>query len=364
MLGDSRGRPAGGPCSTATEPPSDTFAGRGGGTLRVGIDVSALAQTRAGTARHVESLTRSLEQEGGVELRRYSFGGRGRAIAAARDLLWYLELLPRNARRDGVDVLHCPTHRAPARSDVPLVVTIHDLAVLRHPDVFNRWSREYGRRLLPRVVRGASAIIAVSEFTKSETVELLAVPAERVRVVPNGVGPPFGSAGPAANGEYVLAVATLEPRKNLARLVEGFQLADLGGAELRVAGASGWGGVRVGGKRVRWLGEVSTDELAGLYRGARCSIYVSLYEGFGLPVLEAMACGTPVVVSQAPALLEVAGGAGVVVDGLDPGSIAAGIEEAIARSAELVPAGLERALAFDWSRTARETVAVYRSVVR
>ena len=333
-------------------------------TLSVGIDVSPLELTRAGTARHIEQLTAVLEAAPEIDLRRYAFGGRGRATAVARDTGWYLAGLPRRAARDGVDLLHCPTFRAPARCTVPLVVTVHDLAVLRHPYLFNRWSREYGRRVLPHVARAASAIVAVSEFTRGEVVELLGVPPERVHHVPNGVGPPFVADGPAADGDYVLAVATLEPRKNLARLVEGFQRAQLDGVELRIAGPAGWGGVRVRGRLVTWLGEVEEGELATLYRGARCVSYVSLYEGFGLPLLEAMACGVPVVTSDAPALLEVGGEAAVSVDALDPDAIAAGLETAIARREELGALGVERSHDFAWAEVGRRTIDVYRSVVR
>ena len=120
-------------------------------TLRVGIDVSALAQTRAGTARHVRELTAALDREPEIGLQRYSFGGGGRAAAAVRDALWYPAVLPLEAKRDGVDVLHCPTFRAPLRSPVPLVVTFHDLAVLRQPEAFNRWTRRYSRLTLPQI---------------------------------------------------------------------------------------------------------------------------------------------------------------------------------------------------------------------
>jgi glycosyltransferase involved in cell wall biosynthesis len=295
-----------------------------------------------------------------VEVHRYGLGGSSRLLVPVRDLGWYLAALPRKARRDGMDVLHCPTQRAPTRSRVPLVVTVHDLAVLRHPETFNRWTRTYSRLVLPRVARAATRLIAVSEFTKRELVELLEVPPEKVRVIPNAVGEPFTSEGDSAAGDYVLAVATLEPRKNLPRLVEGYRRAGLNGLPLLVAGAAGWGDVRVGGDGVRLLGEVSDDELARLYRGARAVAYVSLYEGFGLPVLEAMACGAPVVATQNDALAEVSGGAAVLVDPLDPDSIASGLVEAIDRREELRPLGLARARVFDWRKVARETVAVYR----
>src|SRR5262249_62178181 len=121
----------------------------------------------------------------------------------------------------------------------------------------------------------------------------------------------------------------LEPRKTLPRLIEGYRRAGLNDLPLLVAGAGGWGGVRIEGDGVRWLGEVEDEDLARLYRGARAVAYVSLYEGFGLPVLEAMACGAPVLAARNDALEEVAGGAAVLVDPLDPDAIAAGLHQAI-----------------------------------
>ena len=328
--------------------------------MRVGIDVSPLALTRAGTARHIRSLLEALEEEPELDLRRYGFGGSGRALVPVRDVGWYLAALPVKAKRDGVDVLHCPTHRAPVLSSVPLVVTFHDLAILRHPETFNRWTRTYSRLTLPQVAKAARRLIAVSEFTKRELLDLLDVPDEKVRVIPNAVGPPFEPGGDAEDGEYVLAVSTLEPRKNLARLVEAYRRASLNGLELVVAGAPGWGGVRVEGDGIRWLGEVGDDQLARLYRGARCVAYVSLYEGFGLPVLEAMACGAPVVAGRNDASEEVAGTAAVLVDPLDADAIAAGLAEAVERRDELRELGFERARAFDWREVAKATVEVYR----
>ena len=329
--------------------------------MRVGLDVSPLRQTRAGTARYIEALLPQLEREPDLELRRLAFGGSGRAAAVTRDTLWYPAGLPRAARRARVDVLHCPTFRGPLRSRVPLVITVHDLAVLRHPETFNRWTRVYSRATVPRVLRAAARVIAVSDFTRREVVELLGLREERVRVIPHGVAAPFEPEGPAVDGAYVLAVGTLEPRKNLPRLVEAARRA---GVELRVAGARGWGGVEFEANGVRWLGSPCDDELAALYRGALCVAYPSLYEGFGLPVLEALACGAAVVTSAGTATEEVADGAAVLVDPREPESIAAGLEEAIARRDELRRLGIERARAFTWSAAASATAAVYREVAR
>jgi glycosyltransferase involved in cell wall biosynthesis len=332
--------------------------------LRVGIDVSPLALTRAGTARHIRSLFDQLEERPEVRLRRYSFGGPGRTLVPVRDLAWYPAVLPAKAQHDGMDVLHCPTHRAPFHSGLPLVVTFHDLAVLRHPETFNRWTRTYSRLALPRVARAARRLIAVSEFTRRELLELLEVPDEKIRVIPNAAADAFRPDGDAADGDYVLAVSTLEPRKNLRRIIEGFHRARLNGCRLLVAGMQGWGDVDLDTRRVEWLGFVQDSELARLYRGARCVAYVPLYEGFGLPVLEALACGAPVVAARNEAAEEVAGNAAVLVDPLDPDAIAAGIAEASARRDELRQLGLERAAAFSWAEAARATVEVYREAAR
>jgi glycosyltransferase involved in cell wall biosynthesis len=325
--------------------------------MRVAIDVSPLVQTRAGTARYLKGLLRELERRDDLEVNTKSFGRSDRASTLARDAAWYPFVLGRESR---ADVLHCPTYRGPLSSRRPLVVTVHDLAVLRHPEAFNRWTRTYSPRVVPRVLREARRVIAVSEFTRRELVDLLHVPDDRIRVVPNAVDAEFTSDGPAADGEYVLAVGTLEPRKNLSRLMDAARRADV---ELRVVGARGWGGVEVEGNGVRWLGEVSDAELARLYRGALCVAYPSFYEGFGIPVLEAMACGVPVVTTRGTAMEEVANGAAVLVDADDSAAIAAGIERAASERDTLVARGLERARQFRWDGVADATVAVYREAV-
>jgi glycosyltransferase involved in cell wall biosynthesis len=325
--------------------------------MNVAIDASPLIQTRAGTARYLRALLRELRRRDDVEVSTLTFGRADRLSTLARDAVWYPFALGR--RRDA-DVLHCPTYRGPLRPGLPLVVTVHDLAVLRHPDAFNRWTRTYSPRVVPRVLAAARRIIAVSEFTRQELMELLRVPEEKIHVVPNGVEDTFTADGPAAEGEYVLAVGTLEPRKNLPRLIEA---ARRNHVELRVVGARGWGGVEVQGNGVRWLGEIDDAQLARLYRGALCVAYPSLYEGFGIPVLEAMACGVPVVTSRGTAMEEVADGAAVLVDPRDPAELAAGIERAAAERDTLVRRGLERARSFRWDAVADATVAVYHEAV-
>lgn len=328
--------------------------------LRVGVDTSPLALTKAGSARYLTSLLDGLEQDESVEVSRLSWGGDGRATKVTRDMFWYPMRLSRAAKHAEVGVLHCPTMRAPLRSGIPTVVTIHDVAVLRHPEAFNGWTRRYSARTLPRVAKAADAIVVGSAFSRDEIVELLGVPEEKVRVIPYGVGPPFSPDGPAAEGDYVLAVSTLEPRKNFRRLVEGFERTGLGGLELRVVGGDGWGSVTVDGDRVVRLTDVDDEELARLYRGAAAVAYVSLYEGFGLPVLEAMASGTPVVAPAGRPYEEFARGIAFEVDPRDVDSIARGIQRAVASGSQ--PVGVRRAADFTWERAVQAHVDLYREL--
>jgi glycosyltransferase involved in cell wall biosynthesis len=276
-----------------------------------------------------------------VPVRELSFPAASRLRSAAADVFWY----PRLAS-DGVDLLHCPSFRGPFAPRVPLVVTVHDLAVLREPGWFNRWTRTYSRHAVPRVVRAAGRVIAVSEFTRRELVDLLGVPEAKIRVVPNAVEDVFTPEGPRAEGDYVLAVGTLEPRKNLTRVAAAVD------GELRVVGARGWGGVEPP-REVTWLGEVTDEELARLYRGARCLVYASLYEGFGLPVAEALACGCPIVTSAGSAMAGIAGDDATYVDPTDVDSIRDGISRAAPPSPRRVAS---------WPEVARSTRGVYEEL--
>lgn len=277
-----------------------------------------------------------------LEVEPVDLGARGRVQTLVADAVRYPRLRP----PAGVDVLHCPTFRGPFSSRVPLVVTVHDLAVLRHPEWFNRWTATYSRVAVPRVVRAASRVIAVSEFTKRELVDLLGLDEGKIRVVPNGVEEVFRPNGPRAEGDYVLAVGTLEPRKNLARIAAAVD------GELRVVGSAGWGGVEPPAN-VTWLGRVADEELAALYRGARCLVYASLYEGFGIPVAEALACGCPVVTSRDSPMAELAGADAQLVDPLDAESIREGIAHATAPAPRRIA---------EWDDVARSTWAVYEEL--
>jgi O-antigen biosynthesis alpha-1,2-mannosyltransferase len=310
--------------------------------MLVGIDTTPLRQTRAGTARYLQGLLDHLD----VQVRQVSFPATSRLRSVAADALWYPRL-----RAKGVDVLHCPSFRGPFSSPTPLVVTVHDVAVLRRPDWFNRWTRTYSAFAVPRVVRAATRILADSEFTRGELIDLLGTPPDKVQVVPIPVEEIFVPEGPRAEGDYTLAVGTLEPRKNLTRIAEAVD------GELRVVGAPGWGNLGWGDveppPNVVWLGQIGDEELATLYRGARCLVYASLYEGYGLPVAEALACGCPIVTSAGSPMQEIAGTDATYVDPTDVESIREGIARAFRPEPRRVAT---------WADVVATTQAVYEEV--
>ena len=249
-------------------------------------------------------------------------------------------------------------HALPLRCPCPAVVTIHDLSFERDPAAMPRLDRLVFKATVPRAARAAAHVIAVSERTKADVVGLYGVAPERITVTPHGVDPAF-SPGPGGARDYLLCVGAVQPRKDPLAAVEAAQAV---GLPLVVAGpirdASLASELHRRGANLR--GYVPDDELVDLYRGAACLVLPSRYEGFGLPVLEAMACGTPVVAVPDPALQEVGGDAAIFVPAQE---LAEGVRRAIAERDRLVAAGLARAAIFTWEETARRTVSVYRKVL-
>jgi glycosyltransferase involved in cell wall biosynthesis len=264
--------------------------------------------------------------------------------------------LPRALRSLGAALCHTQ-HALPLRAPCPCVVTIHDVSFARDPSLMGRKDRTMFRLVVPRAVRHAVRVFTVSERTKADLVELYRVPTERIVVTPNGVDPAF-SPGVGAH-DFVLAVGAIQTRKNQLAALEAAKAV---GLPLVVAGPvkdrTLAGELRSRGARLE--GYVETERLAELYRDAACLVQPSRYEGFGLPVVEAMASGTPVVAVPDPALKEVAGDAAVLVS---EDELAAGIHIALAERERLVVAGLERAKTFSWRRSAERTLAVYREIL-
>jgi glycosyltransferase involved in cell wall biosynthesis len=287
------------------------------------------------------------------------------ALAHRAGHLWEQVALPVMAGRTAL--IYSPANLAPVVSPRNVVV-IHDVAALRHPESFSKMYVSYQRVMLPLVARRARRLITVSEFSKRELIDVLDVAPEAVEVVPDGVDERFrpgadpAPAGRAHNlhGPYVLVVGTLSGRKNLEALVPVQRALSREGVELVVAGSER-GYLPAPRLTLRRLGYVAESQLPGLYAGARAVVMPSLYEGFGLPCLEAMACGTPVVCSPFGALPEICGEAALVVD---PGNSEA-FADAVLRSARdeelrarLSEAGRARAQGYSWDRTAERTDAV------
>ncbi len=264
--------------------------------------------------------------------------------------------LPRTLRRVGAALCHTQ-YALPVRAPCPCVVTVHDLSFEREPKLMGLKDRLIFRTVVPRAVRRAARVLTVSERTKRDLVELYGVPPERIVVTPNGVDPAF-SPGDGSR-DYVLAVGAIQRRKNQLTALEA---ASAVGLPLVVAGPEKEPALaeELRARGARLEGHVETERLAELYRGAACLVQASRYEGFGLPVLEAMACGTPVVAVREPALEEVAGDAAVFVE---EAGLADGIRRALDERDRLVAAGLERALRFSWRTAAERTLAVYRDIL-
>lgn len=344
--------------------------------LRIAFDLSATRLGQAGVARTALQLADALDAHADVEVLRIGMGSTPaagtasrRALALRLDLAWATRGARAEAQSRGADALHLPLPRGPlSPGRPPTVVTVHDLAVLHHPETLSRWNRTYTQRTLPRVLAAADAIIAVSEDTADDIAAFAPTAADRVHVIPNGVDPFWSApAEPApSTAPYVLAVGTPEPRKNLQRLVDAMRLRRARGApeELVHVGADGWGDVRLPDEPwLRRAGRVTDTELRALYRGAAAVAIPSLHEGSGLPALEAFAAGAPVVAATTGALPETCGAAAVLVDPLDVESIAAGLDEALNRRDELIVAGRARAAEATWALTAERCVELYCSLV-
>lgn len=361
--------------------------------VRLALGVEQLfSPVPGGIGRYVEALCTHLPPLMSHPIVGYAARGDGELPESAASIRLLRSRLPRAALYESwhrlrrpligaeVDVIHAPSLALPPAGNAALVVTIHDLAFEAEPQHHTRWGLRFHRRGLALADRDARLVIVPSSAVESDLVERHPSFAGRVRVVHHGVKPPspdielakemrkrFGLEAP-----YVLWVGTLEPRKNLPRIIQAFGLVARNGSDLTLAlvGPKGWKeqdpeaiANRCGvADRVKVLGTVRQDELDLLYSQCEVFVYPSLQEGFGFPVIEAMAAGAPVVTSDRSSLPEAAGGAALLVDPTRTLAIAEGIAEVIdnpAKAARLRGAGLERARLLTWERSARAHVEVY-----
>ena len=310
-------------------------------------------------------------------------------VRAPIRIAWEQTVMPFASVKLGFDVLFCPVNVRPLISPCPTAITVHDVVFLRYPQAFHPLKRLYLTAMTGWSARHASHVIAVSEATRQDVINLLKVSPRRVTTVHNGVGGQFRPATPehkaafrqakGIDGRAILYVGTLEPRKNLPTLIEAFSHIandpEFGDVTLLIGGSKGWYykeifataerlGLTARG-RVRWLGRVPDDELSLWYNIANVCAYPSLYEGFGLPPLEAMACGTPVIASDTSALPEVVGTAGILLEPINVQTWANALSKVLSDNdfaSNLSRAGLQQASRFSWERTAAETAAILDAV--
>ena len=334
--------------------------------MRIAIDAHALGRGQAGYESYLRHLTAALP-----------------AVSPEDEFLLYRDLpperfrrlaveLPRRLWRDRPDVLHVQ-YVAPAGCFTPVVATIHDLSFEDVPEFFSFTERVLLRAAVRRTAKLARRIITVSEFSRGRLMKVYGLAGEKILVAPNAAGPEFQPLprplAVPSTPPYILMVGDLQPRKNHINLIRAFAvLAGRHPHRLVVAGRETWfsGQIRRAaresgaGERIVFSGYVPDRELPALYNGADLCVYPSLYEGFGLPVVEAMACGTPVVTSRGTAMAEVAGPAAILAEPRDPRDLCAAMEAALSDSRRLRAAGLARAAGFCWKESARRTVRAYQ----
>ncbi|HEY7018842.1 MAG TPA: glycosyltransferase family 1 protein [Gaiellaceae bacterium] len=347
-------------------------------TPLVVLDADVLGRQRTGDETYVRSLLRELADLAPGDLRLEAITRRPDLVPApveplelpARSQVARMAFaVPRLLRRVRPALAHF-VHALPAACPCPAVLTVQDLSFERDPSVMGRRDRFVFRTSVPRSARRAARVLAISEVTRRDLIELYGIPEEKIVVTPLAADPVFAPEGPSPDGEpYALFVSSLQPRKGPTTAIEAISLLGDEAPRLVLVGPDKGGRAEAEstagrlGVDVQIRGHVAQKELAALYRGAECLVFPSRYEGFGLPVLEAMASGTPVVATTAGALPEVAGDAAVLVEPGNAVALAGGIERAIADRERLREAGLARASEFSWAETARRTLEVYRELL-
>lgn len=360
--------------------------------MKIGIDVTASIYTGTGVGMYYQLLIPELLRIGashqfvlfGYALRRY----RDLTLANRRfpfpprlmEFLWnQLHIVPIEQLIGEIDVFHAWDYLQPPVKRAKVVTTIHDLTAIKFPMYHHPSTVSAQKRRLQWARKEAALLIADSKATKRDLVELLDIDEKKISVIPLAAGKQFAEFRRRSqefkqseiervqkkygiSGPYLLSLGTMEPRKNLKRVVEAFQRPRLHGAvkALVVAGQVGWGEQLIPSPGVALIGKVPQEDTAPLFAGAQALVYASLYEGFGLPVLEAMAVGCPVVTSDKGSLKEVAGTAAVLVNPEDVDGITHGIEIALEKRNILINRGIKQESKFSWQRTAQETLRAYR----
>jgi glycosyltransferase involved in cell wall biosynthesis len=340
--------------------------------VRVGISLLTLASNDlGGSETYARQLVRALARVGTHE---YSVLVPAYARDAAEGLpaievrILTMALAARRtqgvgARVASLDVVHYALTVPIPRTKAPTVVTLHDIQHRDLPEFFGPARRSFRRVAYDRAARGAEAVIVTSDFVRTRALEILGLAADRVHVIPLALDHSLFKPGPEEREPFVLYPAQPWPHKNHTRLLEAFEMLRESRPRLRLV-LTGGGLERLEPlpEGVEQLGVVSHAELASLYRRAACLVYPSLYEGFGLPPLEAMASGCPVAASNTGAIPEVCGDAAVLFDPTDVDAIATGILETDERRDELTTRGIAQAARFTWDETARKHEAVYAAV--
>lgn len=371
--------------------------------MRIGIEATAYYKNIAGSGVYARNIINIWKKKEGNKNTIFLFSSKrpseidlgkkknifARLINGIKDILWMQIVLPIKLKKNNVDILFCPTFLGPIFSHCPTIVTILDMSFIRYPQTLDRLFLFYVKILLPLIKKRANVILTISEFSKMEIIKLLKVPKEKIKVIYGGCDEKFNVISDEVginkvknkyklSQKFILNVGTLEPRKNITSLIAAFnelkkkQLID---HKLVLCGPKGWHYKDIFKKikelklenEIIFLGFIPEEDLPFLYNVAQVFVYPSLYEGFGLPVLEAMSCGCPVITSNVSSLPEIVGNSAILVDSLNTEELEQAILKVIKNKdlrKDLIKKGIERSKMFSWEKAAEDAFAILKRIFK
>jgi len=371
--------------------------------MRIGIEATAYYKNIAGSGVYARNIINIWKKKEGNKNTIFLFSSKrpseidlgkkknifARLINGIKDILWMQIVLPFKLKKNNVDIIFCPAFLGPILSHCPIIVAIHDMSFIRYPQTLDRLFLLYVKILLPLIKRKADVILTISEFSKTEIIKLLKVPKEKIKVIYEGCDEKFKVINDEVRiikvknkyslfQQFILNVGTLEPRKNIISLITAFnslKKKQLIEHKLVLCGPKGWHYKDIFKKtkelklenEIIFLGFIPEEDLPFLYNVAQVFVYPSLYEGFGLPVLEAMSCGCPVITSNVSSLPEIVGNSAILVDPLNTEELEQAILKVIKNEdlrKDLIKKGINRSKMFSWEKAAEDTYAILKRIFR
>lgn len=364
--------------------------------MRIGIDTNILTMDKAGPAVYTQELISCLKDIDRENTYIYfcydsEFHRRNLLVRKVKNIIldtfWTQKILPDKLKKNRIDLLHCPAFKAPLKCGVPLIVTFYDLHILNNPKDYNSWLALYCKSMLGKIAKSADKIITISEFSKKDIIKTLSVPEKKVIVTYCGTDATFRVISDNElknrirdkynlNKKFILYVGAVQPRKNIPSLLMAyseFKKKRTFDYDLVFVTSSGWRNKSIFAlinkfglkNNIKFLKDTPRDDLVIIYNIAEFFVYPSFFEGFGMPVLEAMSCGCPVICSNTSSLPEVIGSAGITIDPNNSEELTNAMKDVANNNRlrqDLKQNGLQRSRMFSWTKCANQTLEVYKNV--